>query len=547
MKSETIKEKLAAYNLPLKKIGAKTKPSDLDFPYTEDNFKDLEKTLEGIDPSQEYKLGNTVYAGKDLWGKVLFGVTTVAKQEDWPSDKVRALFSAWRQKADKFNGDAFHRRWDDLLGTKLDPGEQPVSMATLRALSSHKPTPSKAKASGSRLHIRDGSQITSKKLDWLIADYLPLNSVVMFGGAPGSSKSTLVSALMAYVATGRYEGLEDLSEEHRGRSLLIVSEEDVERVVKPRMLAAGLAPKDFLVLDGIQPEENSPILDPFDLDAHINELQTYLIENPDIKMIVIDPPTSFLGGATDEYKAKDIRQTLGPLINLANDYSRTIVLVNHLNKDKRSGNSLSRFSGSSAWVQIPRAAVMVMADERDPDVPQSEVERYALLNKTNLAPRIRGFKYKLSSTTIKTDGIVHTDVPFVKKFEPFNRRAEHLDLEIKASAPVENSFSGELLEFLTSATAPLSTKDLKEFVETRGKAWSTAKKHLSKLQKQGAVSLTEDKSVYYYSATAVTTKPTEKTAAPHVNGVATGDAPPAVAALESYSQKRKGAIGPNTK
>jgi putative DNA primase/helicase len=85
-------------------------------------------------------------------------------------------------------------------------------------------------------------------------------------------------------------------------------------------------------------------------------------------LIVIDPPTNFLGDC-DEHKNASVRHVLMALVTWINslDIPVAVVLITHVSKPGGKGvEAINRVIGSVAWVSTCRIAHSFSADPNDP-------------------------------------------------------------------------------------------------------------------------------------------------------------------------------------
>jgi hypothetical protein len=86
---------------------------------------------------------------------------------------------------------------------------------------------------------------------------------------------------------------------------------------------------------------------------------------PELKLIAIDPPTSYLG-KTNEHSNAELRALLAPLTRWADQHGIVILLLTHFGKDAKDQRDLiARVIGSVAWVNIARSVFGFMADPGD--------------------------------------------------------------------------------------------------------------------------------------------------------------------------------------
>ena len=101
----------------------------------------------------------------------------------------------------------------------------------------------------------------------------------------------------------------------------------------------------------------------FSLVSDLEKLRQKIIEVGDVKVILIDPISAYLGvGKIDSYRDTDVRAVLGPLKELAEEMRAAVITVMHFNKKVDITNALLRVSNSMAFVGLPRHAYGVIVD-----------------------------------------------------------------------------------------------------------------------------------------------------------------------------------------
>ena len=168
----------------------------------------------------------------------------------------------------------------------------------------------------------------------------------------------------------------------------------------------------------------------FNLEKDIPKLRDLMEEVGDVKLIVIDPVTNYLGGA-DLNNSGEVRAITTQLALLAQKHNACVLMLTHLNKgsDKQA---IHRMLGSMAWVGAARTAFVIEKDSDD-----SESKRRLVPAKNNLAADDTGYAFRLEGVTVEGD----IPAGFVAwEHQSFNGTAE------QAFAAIKTEGGGEVLK-----------------------------------------------------------------------------------------------------
>jgi RecA-family ATPase len=212
------------------------------------------------------------------------------------------------------------------------------------------------------LTLRAVSEFEALPLEWFWKPFIPLAMVTTMFGDGGVGKSTICIDLISRLTRGK---LMPLCKEGAisGSAIILTKEDDVNRLVRPRLDAAK-AKIEHVHMPGYEVPDNPKEFELIDaLDSKLDELERLIIEKGDVRLIVIDPANDFVG-KFDPHDDKQVRQFLIPLSRLAARHNLALVVVSHINKSQLQA-AHHRGLGSVAWRNVPRSAVLV-AD--DPDV-----------------------------------------------------------------------------------------------------------------------------------------------------------------------------------
>jgi hypothetical protein len=155
----------------------------------------------------------------------------------------------------------------------------------------------------------------------------------------------------------RGEAFPDGAPSRLGTTILLSAEDDAATVVCPRLIGQG-ADLDRVIV----PREFNTLV----LPDNTSQLERMILKlGPEVRLLVIDPVTSFLRGI-DIYKDDSVRSLYRPLVALARKCHIAVVLVVHFGKDGEM-KAKYRTLGSVAFVNAARASFAIGREfEEDP-------------------------------------------------------------------------------------------------------------------------------------------------------------------------------------
>ncbi len=227
------------------------------------------------------------------------------------------------------------------------------------------------------------ADVPAEPVRWFWMNRIPIGKLSLLVGDPGCGKSCLTLALAAAVTRGGAIAGDAIGCEP-GSVLLLSAEDDVADTIRPRLDAAGADVSRVAALQAMRAGAGERA---FDLTRDIPTLERVAAERGDVRLIIIDPISAYLG-ATDSHCNADVRGLLAPLGALAQRIGAAVVAVTHLNKGA-GGKALYRATGSLAFTAAARAAWLCAAD------PEDATRRVLVALKSNLGPEAPGLAYRL--------------------------------------------------------------------------------------------------------------------------------------------------------
>jgi putative DNA primase/helicase len=129
----------------------------------------------------------------------------------------------------------------------------------------------------------------------------------------------------------------------------------------PRFAAADADLDRIHIIKMVRDDKNGSRM--FSLVSDIEALRRKIIEIGDVRLVLIDPISAYLGvGKVDSFRGTDVRAVLTPLTTLAVDTKVAVIGVMHFNKKTDVTNALLRISDSLAFGAVARHVYGVIDD-----------------------------------------------------------------------------------------------------------------------------------------------------------------------------------------
>jgi hypothetical protein len=241
------------------------------------------------------------------------------------------------------------------------------------------------------IQIVNMSDIQAQPITWLWDGWLPLGKMTILAGAGGCGKTNLSLALIATITTGGV--FPDGSKcSNVGKVLIYSTEDDPADTLKPRLIANDADISKVSIISGRTNEKGE--LEPFDPAQDFPKIEEYIKLNPDVKLLMIDPIISAVSG--DMNKANDVRRSLQPLVELANEYKFSVLGITHFAKGTSGSSPADRIIGSQAFTALARMAwsAAKRGDEGDCILVRA---------KSNNSILEGGVRYQIESETVLDD------------------------------------------------------------------------------------------------------------------------------------------------
>lgn len=228
-------------------------------------------------------------------------------------------------------------------------------------------------------------KIDPKDVNWLWPGRIPKGFITIFYGTTGVGKSFVTLDIAARLTRG------DTWPDSQGEccnagNVLIISEDPFEYVLAPRLIE----------LNAVMSKVYAMTWEAMQTWA-INDVETLgraFKESGDPVLIVIDPPTNFLG-EIDEHKNSEVRAALMQLVIWLDKQIEPVacILITHVNKNVGKGiEAIYRLLGSVAWGSTARIAHAFTPD------PSDRRQCLFVCSKSNICSLPKGLSFRLTKT-----------------------------------------------------------------------------------------------------------------------------------------------------
>jgi aryl-alcohol dehydrogenase-like predicted oxidoreductase len=163
------------------------------------------------------------------------------------------------------------------------------------------------------------SAVVAQPVAWLWQDYLPLGSITLLEGEPGSGASLLALHIAACVTSGR--ALPGGSPGAQGTVILVTSQDHPSYTIKPLLLAAGGDPARVLLLTTVEQVDSTTVTieeRPFSLVKDLYLLEE-AVERTHAALVILD--------SLDACRPGELRRALPALARLAQRSGCAILLA----------------------------------------------------------------------------------------------------------------------------------------------------------------------------------------------------------------------------
>lgn len=278
------------------------------------------------------------------------------------------------------------------------------------------------------------------------------------GGYAGDGKSTLTLALAAAFSIGGT--LPDGSRAPILKTLLVATEDDDDKVIKPRLEVHGADHDHIRTLKHVHVPGGGQRM--INLRTDVPLLRQEVLDHG-IDLVVIDPLSSVMANG-DRNSEGDVRDTMQPLVRMMEETGVAVIGVMHIGKTDGQARTMQKLMGSTAYSALARAILMVGELPEKFQFPDQPTRKALGVVKSNYAviPKTISFCRPLDAALeYLGDSPVKIDDVFGYKDKP-----------AKKGSPTETDKAEEWLEG-ELANGPRNATELEERAKEEGIARTT--------------------------------------------------------------------------
>jgi hypothetical protein len=207
-------------------------------------------------------------------------------------------------------------------------------------------------------------QFARRDIEWLWYPFIPLGMITLLCGDKAMGKSSVALDAAARISTGRNWprfGTDEEVAAPLGSVIILCKENDISRIIRPRLEAAGADLSRIHTL-GYEVPDDPEQIDPLErIDTTVKQLEQHVREIGDVRLIDIDPITDYVG-KIDMMRDNQVRALLNPWGRLASRYDLAMLNIIHLNK-KVDLPMAHRTLGSGAFRNVSQSTLLVAKDD----------------------------------------------------------------------------------------------------------------------------------------------------------------------------------------
>ena len=226
-------------------------------------------------------------------------------------------------------------------------------------------------------------EMKADAVEWMWPGLVPYRSATLLGGRPGFGKSMIaVNAAAIVSAGGTWPGG---AQAERGSALVVEMEDDATRTTLPRLLAAGGDPRKVGIAAALDLSRGGLAL-----------LEAERKRRGDLRLVVLSPVRRCVGDA-DASGNLAVRAALAPFARWLEEHRIACLAVLHPVKGQEDKPDV--FSGSAAYLEVCRSALVAMPDPASRERDLRRRPRVLATAKGNLGPDGLCLGYRIEDAT----------------------------------------------------------------------------------------------------------------------------------------------------
>lgn len=319
------------------------------------------------------------------------------------------------------------------------------------------------------------SEVRPEKIIPVWPGVLYKGKVTLIAGVPGDGKSLMSCDIAARATVG---GPLPCGAGHfdKMRVAFITAEDDPGDTIRPRLDMAGANVDDVLLIRGKYNTDKDGVrhLDQIELLEDIALLEP-MIQDQQIKLLIIDPLTSFSSGDTN--KTQESRRLLDAVAQMAARQGLSVLVITHMNKRGDAKTAMQLVAGSHVLIAAVRIALAMARD------PNDAARRLLLGLKVNIDAETGGHAFRVDVKEHDEVGEVPVIVWEEQRVTNMTAQDVLIDSTPKAQANVEKTM--EIQEWLKARLANGALQAVQLFEEAEDKGYTIPRVRLA-LKHMGA-------------------------------------------------------------